>query len=70
MKKASQKEQTKPRAKLIGTDSNVFNIMGVASRALKAAGLHDKATEMCDRVMSSTSFDEALSIIMEYVDAY
>jgi len=35
---------------------------------LKRAGQNDKATEMSERVMSSGSYDEALSIIMEYVE--
>lgn len=49
-------------------DGNVFSVMGAASRALKRAGLADRATEMSNRVRSSGSYDEALSIIMEYVD--
>lgn len=58
----------KPKAKLIGADGNVFNLIGIASRSLKRAGQNDKATEMSKRVMSSGSYDEALSIIMEYVE--
>ena len=70
MKKTAKKTQRKPRAKLIGADSNIFNLMSIASRALKDAGRRDDATEMSNRVMSSSSFDEALAIITEYVDAY
>ena len=70
MTKTSKKTQRKPRAKLIGKDSNVFNLLGIASRALKNAGRREDATEMGNRVMSSSSFDEALAIICEYVDAY
>jgi len=58
----------KPKAKLVGANSNIFNLLGIASRSLKRAGQNDKATEMSERVMSSGSFDEALSIIMEYVE--
>lgn len=61
-------EVSKPVAKLIGEDGNIFNLIGIASRSLKAAGQKDKATEMSQRVMSSGSYDEALSIIMEYVE--
>ena len=61
-------EVKKPKAKLIGADGNVFNLIGIASRSLKRAGQNDKATEMSKRVMSSGSYDEALSIIMEYVE--
>jgi len=70
MTKTSKKTQRKPRAKLIGKDSNVFNLLAIASRALKNAGRREDATEMGNRVMSSSSFDEALAIITEYVDAY
>lgn len=58
----------KPMAKLIGANGNVFNLMGIASRALKQAGQNDKATEMTSRVMSCGSYDEALAIMMEYVE--
>lgn len=61
-------EVKKPKAKLIGADGNVFNLIGIASRSLKIAGQNDKVTEMSKRVMSSGSYDEALSIIMEYVE--
>ena len=61
-------EVKKPKAKLIGADGNVFNLIGIASRSLKRAGQNDKATEMLERVMNSGSYDEALSIIMEYVE--
>ena len=62
-------EVTKPRCKLIGEDGNIFNLVGVAARSLRRAGLADKATEMSQKVMQSQSYTEALSIIMEYVEA-
>lgn len=58
----------KPKAKLLGADGNIFNLMGIASRALKNAGLKDEATKMCKEVMSCGSYDEALATIMEYVE--
>ena len=61
-------EVKKPKAKLIGVDGNIFNLIGITSRSLKRAGQNDKATEMSKRVMNSGSYDEALSIIMEYVE--
>ena len=61
-------EVTKPRCKLIGEDGNIFNLIGIAARALRHAGLADKATEMSQKVMQSQSYTEALSIIMEYVE--
>ena len=46
-------EVKKPKAKLVGANGNIFNLMGIASRSLKRAGQNDKATEMSERVMSS-----------------
>lgn len=58
----------KPKAKLIGEDGNIFNLTGIAKRVLERAGLRDEAKEMCDRIFKSSSYDEALSIIAEYVE--
>ena len=59
----------KPKCKLIGEDGNIFNLMGLASKALKAAGKPEHAQEMVQRITTSAkSYDEALNIIMEYVD--
>jgi hypothetical protein len=59
---------SKPKCQLLGQDSNVFNLVGIASQTLKRAGQPDNAKAMTDRVFASGSFDEALGIIMEYVD--
>ena len=59
----------KPECQLIGTDGNIFALIGQASKALKGAGMKEQAQEMTRRVTSSGSYDEALQIIMEYVDA-
>jgi AmiR/NasT family two-component response regulator len=59
---------TKPKCKLIGEDGNIFNLMGVASRILKRAGLKKQAEEMVDKITKSKSYEEALGIIMEYVE--
>ena len=60
----------KPKAKLLGADSNVFNLLAIASASLKKAKLADQAKEMQNRVLGCGSFDEALCIIMEYVEVY
>ena len=62
-----KKEIKKPECKLIGEDSNIFNLLSKASRTLKDNGMKDEADEMWKRVTSSGSFDEALCIIGEYV---
>ncbi|MBP0972773.1 MAG: hypothetical protein J5851_02570 [Oscillospiraceae bacterium] len=61
-------EQKKPECPLIGANGNIFNIMGIAAKTLKRAGMGDAAKEMQDRVTSSGSYDEALAIISEYVE--
>lgn len=58
----------KTKCPLIGQNGNVFNLMGIASKTLKKNGMADEAKEMCSRVTSSGSYDEALSIIDEYVE--
>lgn len=58
----------KPKAPLIGSDGNIFNLLGIASNVLRRNNLHHKVTEMVEKVTSSQSYDEALSKIMEYVE--
>ncbi len=60
----------KPKCKLIGEDGNIFNLMGIAHKILKEAGMEENADEMVKRVTSSKSYLEALAVISEYVDIY
>lgn len=46
----------------------MFNLIGICSRALKTAGYPEKALEMANRVTSSGSYEEALSIMCEYIE--
>ena len=61
-------EQKKPECPLIGADGNIFNVIGIAARTLRDAGMRNAAQEMQSRVTSSGSYDEALAIICEYVE--
>ena len=62
-------EREKPMCPIIGANGNIFNILGIASRTLKNNNnMADKAKEMYDRVTSSGSYTEALSIITEYIE--
>ncbi|MEA5024863.1 MAG: DUF4314 domain-containing protein [Desulfitobacterium hafniense] len=63
-----QGQKQKPDAPLIGANGNIFNLMGIASRTLKEAGLGKEANEMFGRASASGSYEEALSIIGEYVN--
>jgi hypothetical protein len=58
----------KPKVKLIGQNGNIYNILGIASRALKEAGYADEAKEMQTKVFASDSYQEALAIVLQYVD--
>ena len=58
----------KPACKLVGTDGNVFAIIGNVSRVLKRAGQSDKASEFQKRAMSSGSYDDVLALCFEYVE--
>jgi hypothetical protein len=58
----------KPKAKVIGENGNVFNILAIASLALKHGGERDLAAEMRERVFEAKSYDESLSIMQEYVE--
>lgn len=58
----------RPKCPMIGQNSNIFNIMGIASRTLKRNDMAEESREMCSRVTSSGSYEESLGIIMEYVE--
>jgi len=61
-------EMVKPKCKLIGEDGNVFAIMGQVGRALRASGQSNKVNEFMEKVTSCRSYDEALRVVMEYVE--
>ena len=61
-------KKDKPTVKLSGQDGNVFNLIAICSRELKRAGLNDEAKTMTEEIFASGSYDEALQIMMNYVD--
>ena len=63
-----QQERKKPDCPLIGQDSNIFNLLGIASRTLKRNNMQSEAKEMQSRVLSSGSYADALCIIGDYVN--
>lgn len=59
----------KPKCKVISEDGNIFNLMGIVSKTLKEAGEHEKVDEMVKRITTQAeSYDEALAMLMDYVD--
>jgi hypothetical protein len=65
---AAPQERELPDCPLLGADGNIFSVMGIAARTLKQHGMNDEAAEMRERVTASGSYDNALGIIMEYVN--
>ena len=61
-------EREKPKCKLVGSDGNIFVLLGIASSALKKNGQREDAENMRERVFASQNYYEALGIITEYVD--
>lgn len=68
MTEGKEQERIKPKCPLIGADGNIFNLMGIASRTLKRNGMQAEAKEMCEKVTKSGSYEEALSVISDYVE--
>lgn len=62
------KDFKKVDAKLVGSDGNVFNLIAICQRALKNNGYYNEAKELAERVTNSHSYDEALQIMLEYVN--
>lgn len=58
----------KPDCPLIGTDGNIFHLMGIASGTLRKNGMQEQAEEMRNRIFQCQSYDSALSIIGDYVN--
>ncbi len=58
----------KPKSPIIGADGNIFNLVAIASKTLKTNGLVNEAQEMSKRVFTSSSYEEALQIITEYIE--
>ena len=59
----------KPSCPLIGQDGNIFNLVGIAARTLREAGLRYQAKKLTHRIFSGEchSYGEALCLIGEYV---
>lgn len=61
-------ERFKPDCPLLGCDSNIFNLMGIAKRTLINNDMTAEAKEMCSRIYDCGSYNEALNVIGEYVN--
>lgn len=57
----------KPTAKIVGENGNIFNVLGIARKALIGNGQKKEADEMKNKAFNAGGYDEALQIITEYV---
>ena len=64
----AEPERIKPDCPLIGTDGNIFHLIGKASETLRKNGMQEQAEEMRNRIFQCQSYDSALSIIGDYVN--
>jgi hypothetical protein len=61
-------QTNKPKCKLLGTDGNVFCVIGKVVQTLKKADQADKAKEFANKAYSSSSYDEVLRLCFDYVE--
>lgn len=57
----------KPVAPLIGSNGNIFHLMGVARKVLIANGQLEESKRMLSEVQRSHNYHEGLNIIGKYV---
>ena len=53
--------------RLTGTDGNIFCVIAKVRKALRRNGRFDLIKEFTDYITSSSSYEEALCRVMEYV---
>jgi len=58
----------KPVVEDFSSDGNVFACLGQCTKALKEVRLINEAKELTEKVFNADSYDEALSIMMDYVE--
>lgn len=60
----------KPMLQMVGTDGNVFAIIGRVARCLRTHRGRDVANEWVKRAMACHDYDDVLTLMYEYVDPY
>lgn len=59
--------KTNIKVKLVGTDGNVFVVMGTVTKALKKAG-HGKLVEGFIKEATSGDYNHLMATVMNYVE--
>ena len=62
------RDEGRPPCRLVGTDGNVFAIIGKVQQVLRNAGQHERATEFVRRAFAAGSYDAVLQLCFEYVE--
>ncbi len=69
--KRSEPKFPNVRVKLVGEDGNVFAIIGRVCRALRQGGANDVDVKaFTDEIQAVSSYDDALVVVMHWVDTY
>lgn len=62
----------KPECKMIGEDSNVFNLIGITKKTLRRAKLYAELetfdAELVELTSSGGTYDDVLALIQKFVD--
>ena len=56
------------KVKLIGEDGNVFNVIGLVSKALKRNDQKAESDEFTAKAFKCNDYDEVLALVQEYVE--
>lgn len=60
-------DNRRPRVDLVGTDGNVFSIIGKVSETLKKSGMRYSADEFVENAMVCDSYKDVLKLATKYV---
>jgi hypothetical protein len=58
----------KPKVTLTGANGNVFNLLGICTKALKEAGQKEQAKELQEKLFEASSYEDALRLMEEYCE--
>lgn len=65
-----EKKTKKPKAKVVGQNKNIFNLLSICMTSLRKSGLHEKSQEMQNKILASSDYDESIKIMSEYCELY
>lgn len=63
----SNTKQKGIEVQLTGENGNIFNLVGIVTRALKKEGHRDLAEEIQEKLWDCESYNEALNLLGNYV---